>query len=229
MYKILMFAFLFLHCTARDKTWHIPVPQPKSLVFLHDISWTFKSSMQPNRSLLTALGREIASGGGVLAFGVIGSPDSTGQLIRCSFAAAPVLPPDPVYSETIAYKNSLATVNHINDSLLLAFVDSCMVLLQADSMGHAWTDVNKGLERAQAFFSELKMGRYHKILVLNTDGKQDVLLPGGGRDHNLHLELIAPGESVITCGWAMPMRIPGALPVESPDGLIDQIRLLTLK
>ncbi|MBL7781069.1 MAG: hypothetical protein JNM22_07620 [Saprospiraceae bacterium] len=230
MYRLFFIALFFSRCISNpEPSPQAPQPHPKSAVLLHDISITFKSAIQPDRSLFLNLGKEIAASGGNLAFGLIGSPDSTEQLIRQSFAMPPVLPPDLVHSERIRYQDSLAIINHYNDSLINVFADNCMEVLRMHSQKHAWTDVNKGLQRANEFFSELKMADTHKILILNTDGKQDVLLPNGTRDHTLKLDLIPAGTKSITCGWEAPTRISGAGIVESPGGLTEQIRLLTFK
>lgn len=185
--------------------------------------------MQPDRPLFLRLGGEVAVTGGTVAFGLIGSPDSTGQLIRQSFVAPPLLPPAPVYSDHIAFDDSLAKITLHNDLLLNVFADACVELLRTHTQGRAWTDVNKGLDRAKAFFSELKIAESDKILILNTDGLQDVVLPDGTRDHTLRLDLIPVGTQVITCGWASSTLIPGSSIIESPQGLSDQIRLLTFK
>lgn len=229
MYKFLFTALVFSGCNCHSER-NVPLPpRPKSAVLLHDISLTFKSAMQPDRPLFLQFGKDIAATGGTAAFGLIGSPDSTGQFVRQSFAALPVLPPNPVYSVQIAYQDSFAIISHYNDSLINVFADACMELLRTHSQPHAWTDINKGLERAREFFSELKIAGTDKVLILNTDGKQDVLLPDGTRDHTLRLELIPPGAQVITCGWTAATRLPGSTVVESPQGLTDQIRSLTFK
>ena len=229
MHKLTLCTLLLMGCgRTGELPKHVPV-HPKSAVFLHDISLTFKSAVQPDRPLFIRLGKEIADTGGTLAFGLLGSPDSTPQLIRQSFARLPVLPSDPVYSDQITYQDSFAMISHCNDSLINVFADACMELLRTHKTGRAWTDVNKGLERSNEFFSELKITGTNKILILNTDGKQDVVLPNGTHDHTLRLDLIPPGTQVITCGWDIPMRISGSSAVESPEGLTDQIRLLTFK
>lgn len=230
MHKALIFGLgLFLWSCYREQPQVLSLRRAQACVFLHDVSQTFKQAVPPDRALLVNLAHEISKGGGLVAFGLVGSPDSTPQLIRQAFQPLPVLPMNPTYTDRASYRNASHAAMRANDSLINLFADEAMALIRRNSRGHAWTDVNKGLERADQFFSELQMEGFAKVLILNCDGNHDVVLPSGKREHTLNLGVIEDEVNVITCGWTNPQHPQHWYRVESPAGLIQQIQRLTHK
>ncbi len=229
-HTLVVFALFSLLCACQRETRQsAPRPQTVAGVFLHDISFTFKNGMPPDSILLLRWAAEIAATGGVIAFGLIGSPDSIGQLVRQQFLSSPVLPSDPTYTDRIAYQDSLKIVTRMNDSLAALFAGAATRLLHRQHRHHIWTDVNQGLKQANQFFSELDIADHRKILILNCDGQQDIILPSGQKEHTIHPEFISDGIAVITCGWTNTIHPDSWYRVESPLGLVSQIHSLICK
>ncbi len=231
--KIIFPALLFLasiyHCQKPDP---LSNSQSKdislSFVFVHDLSKTYQHIDAPGANLLRNLAEHIAVTGGIIAFGLIGAPDSTGRLVRQRFIPAPVQPTNPTYSDNIKFQEKADSIKLNNNMLIDSFVNNCLSRLkQYPLQDH--TDLNGSFRQANAFFNEPGMEAFTPVFFIHSDGIQDVVMPPLFLDTILQPNLIAPRIKVLTCGWKHREYLKTWTPVESLEALPSVVEFFISK
>lgn len=200
--------------------------KPLAFVFEHDVSKTFKYGVVPDAGLLRSAAQQVANSGGIIAFGLIGTPDSTGALVRKEFVRPPLPKTAPTYLDKILYQQAMDSANRINRQLIESFATESLELLEKHK-NHEHSDVNMGLVKANTFFHEPGMEIYEPLIFLNTDGLQDVRMHPFKVDTTLNTSLLSSDVHVITSGWKHPEQPTDWKKIESPQGLEKSLIFFT--
>lgn len=199
--------------------------KPPALVVTHDISKTFRHVPPPDETLLREWAAFVAEKGGIIAFGLIGNPDSTGALIRQIFHALPAPGQQRTYLDRIRYRQLRDSLQRENDLATGDFVGRCLELLRRHR-DHQHTHVNGRFKDVSTFFSEPGMDAYQPFYFTATDGWQDVQHPLL-TDTVIRPNLLLTRIKVLTCGWKNPTGNPEWIALESPQALTRTLQSFT--
>ena len=199
--------------------------KPPALVVTHDVSKTFRHVPPPDETLLREWAGFVAEKGGIIAFGLIGNPDSTGALIRQSFHALPAPGQQRTYLDRIRYRQQRDSLQRANEEATDDFVERCLRLLSRHQ-SHQHTDVNGRFKDVSTFFSEPGMDAYRPFYFTATDGWQDVQHPLL-TDTVIRPNLLLTRIKVLTCGWKNPTGNPEWIALESPQALMRTLQSFT--
>jgi hypothetical protein len=202
------------------------VPRPVSMVYLHDVSGSYAFSPLPDSALLSPLIQSVAWTGGVFGFALVGTPDSTGGMIRQVFQPFPPPPTNGLLSAIIAYREDSIKVAMEQSKTIDTYIRKIQehLLLNA-GRSTQWTDANGALKLANSFFHEPGMENYSHLLYVNFDGEQD-----WESDHTLLPELVDNSITVWYSGGHKAKNIPSQWrQIADPGGLLMSLPHFTLK
>lgn len=231
---LIWLAVALLVCRCRNEepssnaTPQVKSSKPIALAITHDVSKTFQHIPAPDERLLREWAKYVASTGGRIAFGLIGTPDSTGLLVRESFGRMSKSLENPTYLDQIAFDHSMDSVRQANALLIESFVMESLSLLQKHRH-HQHTDVNGRFRAVATYFLEPGMDAYEPYYFTATDGLQDVVMPPFTIDTVLQPNLLPPSITVMTCGWKNPIYGPQWRRLESPQALVAVLQSFTHK
>lgn len=221
-------ALLICGCLTTHGDGLVPEVRSPVLIVLHDVSKTYDYIPEPNEITLRQLAELTARHGGQVAFGLIGSPDTVGHLIRKEFVAQPVLPDFPTYLDKIEYDSLLAVARALNETSIEEFVSESMTLIRQSKL-HQHTDINGRFRAVRTYIEEPGMAGFQPIVYLQCDGKQDVKIRNRPVDTLLQPELLPANVRVLTCGWEHPTHPAGWMRIETPNGLISSLEFIITK
>ena len=219
---ILPLALLLLGFYYCEKPGGLHTPEagqrPLSFVYLHDLSKTCRHIAAPDAHLLRNHAKCVAATGGAIALCLVGTPDSTGRMIRQRFLPLPGLPASPTYLDKIEFQQKSDSIREINRMLIEEFVQKCLYSLQKYPL-QDYTDLNGAFAKIDSYFHEPGMEAFLPVLFIDSDGLEDTRIPQLPVDTVVRPQLLSADIKVMVCGWKFKDRPQNWIVVESPEAL----------